>query len=95
MYYAYVIKSQFSGKIYIGQTSNLGKRLQRHNKIINNKKTSYTYKDKGPWVLIYKEVFLSRKDAIEREKQLKTAQGRKFIKEYIRTHSSVGRASAS
>ncbi|MGI6278559.1 MAG: GIY-YIG nuclease family protein [Patescibacteria group bacterium] len=95
MYYAYVIKSQFSGKIYIGQTGNLEKRLQRHNKIINNKKTSYTYKNKGPWVLIYKEMFPGRKEAIKREKQLKTAQGRKFIKEYIRTHSSAGRASAS
>ncbi|PIS15270.1 endonuclease [Candidatus Shapirobacteria bacterium CG09_land_8_20_14_0_10_38_17] len=95
MYYVYVIKSQSSGKIYIGQTSDLEKRLKRHNKIINIKKTSYTYKNKGPWILVYKEIFSERKDATKREKQLKSAQGRKFIKEYICTHSSVGRASAS
>ncbi|MDD3532027.1 MAG: GIY-YIG nuclease family protein [Candidatus Shapirobacteria bacterium] len=83
MYYAYVIKSQFSGKIYIGQTNNLKKRLKRHNKIISSKKTSYTYKNKGPWALVYKEKFPNRKDAIRREKQLKTAQGRKFIKKLI------------
>jgi len=94
MYYVYVIKSQSSGKIYIGQTSDLEKRLKRHNKIINIKKTSYTYKNKGPWILVYKEIFSERKDATKREKQLKSAQGRKFIKEYICTHSSVGRSAS-
>jgi putative endonuclease len=37
-------------------------------------------KGKGPWVLIYSETFQSKKEAILREKELKTGKGRDFIK---------------
>ena len=84
MYYAYAIKSKFTGKIYVGQTNDLEKRLKRHNKILKVKTTSYTYKNKGPWVLVYKERFSTRKKAIKREKELKSYQGRKYIKSKIR-----------
>ncbi|MBX3178125.1 MAG: GIY-YIG nuclease family protein [Candidatus Hydrogenedentes bacterium] len=31
MYYVYVLRSESTGKIYIGQTSHLEKRLAQHN----------------------------------------------------------------
>ena len=94
MYYVYVVRSESTGKIYIGQTNNIEKRLQRHNKILKVKKTSYTYKNKGLWILVYKEKMSDRKTALKREKQLKSARGREFIKSRISARSSVGRAVA-
>jgi predicted GIY-YIG superfamily endonuclease len=79
-YYVYVIQNN-KGKIYIGQTSNLEKRLLRHNQILASKKISYTYKNKsGDWKLIYKEMINNRKEAIIREKYLKSHHGRDEIK---------------
>jgi len=82
-FYVYVIKSENSGKIYIGQTSNLENRITRHNKILSTKIRSYTSRNKGPWKIVYTEVFSTREDARKREKKLKSARGRKFIKEVI------------
>ena len=82
-YWVYVIQSQASGKIYIGQTGNLERRLLRHNQKLPVKKTSYTAKNKGPWQVVYKEKLLTRKGALTREKALKGHQGREFIKKLI------------
>ena len=82
-YYLYVIRSDSSGKIYIGQTSNLKIRLRRHNQELPSKEKSYTAKNKGPWRLVYKERFSTRKEVIKREKQLKTSRGRAYLKKKI------------
>ena len=79
MYYVYVIKNDRS-KIYIGQTADLEKRLERHNDKNSRKLRSYTSINKGPWKLIYKEEFETRKKAIEREKYLKSHIGRDWLK---------------
>jgi len=79
-YFVYVIKSQLSDKIYIGQTNNLKLRLQRHNCEIKSRKNCYTHKNKGPWVVIYKEEYLTRTESIKREAELKSFKGREFIK---------------
>ncbi|MFA6467239.1 MAG: GIY-YIG nuclease family protein [Patescibacteria group bacterium] len=83
MFVTYVIYNKDKNKIYIGQTSNLKQRLERHNGKLPNKITSFTTKNKGQWLLVYKENFTDRKQAIVREKELKSAQGRKFIKNLI------------
>jgi len=80
MFFVYVVKNNISNKFYIGQTSDLENRIKRHNGILKNKAKSFTYKNKGLWELIYKEVYNTRKEAMGREKQLKSYQGRKFIK---------------
>jgi len=80
LYYAYVVKSDSTNKIYIGQTENIEERLKRHNNLLPHKIKSYTSKNKGPWKLIHKEEFQTRKEAMVSEKQLKTAKGREFIK---------------
>ena len=81
MFYVYVIKNSQNSKIYIGQTINLEKRLKRHNDKLSNKRKSFTHKNKGSgeWILVYKEEFEERKDALKREKELKSFQGRKFL----------------
>jgi len=78
----YVLKNSVTHKIYIGQTNDIEKRLKKHNSVLKNKKTSYTSKNinNGVWKLIYKEEKTTRCEAITREKQLKSYQGRLFIK---------------
>jgi putative endonuclease len=74
-YYTYVLESESDGSWYIGFTSNLRDRLERHNK-------GYVKSTSGklPWKLIYFEGCLNRKLAIKREKQLKTGFGRAYLK---------------
>lgn len=71
MFYVYLIQNG-DKKIYIGQTDNIKARLKRHNGQLVNKKSSYTYKNKGYWELIYYETLQTRKLALEREKYLKS-----------------------
>ena len=78
--YVYVIKNKKTDKIYIGQSDDLKRRLERHNGHLKNKPTSYTSKNKGEWQLIYKEEYNTRGQAMKREKQLKSYQGRQNIK---------------
>jgi len=51
--------------------------------MLPTKSSGYTYKNKGPWKLVYKEVMPTRKAAMIREKALKEHQGRQFIKRLI------------
>ncbi|HLL61054.1 MAG TPA: GIY-YIG nuclease family protein [Candidatus Nitrosocosmicus sp.] len=81
MYNTYAIYNQRHKKIYIGQTDNIELRIELHN---NGKfKNSYTSRFTGNWILIYNEKFETRKEALLREKQLKSYQGRQFIKKHI------------
>ncbi len=84
MFFVYVLQSISSGKIYIGHTNNLERRLIEHN--LRTKR--YTSK-KGPWKIIYSENFSTRAEAIRREKSLKGGQGRQFIKQFILAEQSA------
>jgi len=77
MYYVYVLKS--FKQFYTGSTKNLKLRFKMHN---GNK--IFSTKNKGPWQLIYYEACLAEKDARLREKYLKTAWGKRYIKNRIK-----------
>jgi len=66
MYYVYIIQSKKNHSLYIGYTSDLRKRIKKH----NEGKSKYTSKYL-PWRLVYYEAYSSIIDAKEREKQLK------------------------
>ena len=78
--FVYALYNQQSGKIYIGQTSNLENRLTEHNQ---KRGKHFTAKFEGEWKLIYTEKVESRNQALLREKQLKSFRGREYIKKYI------------
>ena len=80
MFYVYALYNSKNGKIYIGQTSDLDKRLAEHNNKLGN---HFTAKLDGEWILIYKEFAADRIQALKREKQLKSFRGREFIKKHI------------
>jgi putative endonuclease len=84
MFYSYAIWNKQRDKIYIGHTDNLQDRLKRHNRILPSKKKSFTFKNSGIWILVYSEEFETRREAMLREKQLKTYQGRKSIRDLIK-----------
>jgi putative endonuclease len=79
MYYVYILKSQKTGKHYIGSTPNIEKRLNEHN---NNWTTST--KGKGPWEMIYSEVFETKTEGLKREKEIKRYKGGNSFKNLIR-----------
>jgi len=82
MYKVYAVYNNKNNKIYIGQTKDLPSRLTLH----NNKefKHCYTAKFDGKWDLIYAEDVATRQDALRREKQLKSYQGRQYVKSLIK-----------
>lgn len=77
-YYTYVLKSLKDQELYIGWTDNLKSRVEKHNKGFVE-----ATKNRLPLQLIYYEACLSKKNAIKREKSLKTGFGRKFLKDRI------------
>ena len=74
MNYVYILKSQKDGKRYIGLTNNLESRLNLHNK----GKVKST-QNRRPFILVYFEKFVDRKEAAKREKFFKTGKGREFL----------------
>ncbi len=81
MYHIYVIFNKEHKKTYTGQTENLKNRINLHNG--DKFRNSYTSRFDGRWTLIYSEEALTQKEALVREKQLKSFRGREFIKKYI------------
>jgi putative endonuclease len=51
---------------------------------------TYTSKFR-PWELIYFETFATRAEAMKREKQLKTSQGRAFAWQKVKEHIESGK----
>ena len=78
MYHTYVLYSKKYDRIYIGQTNNIEIRFEKHNagKIRSTK--PYI-----PWIKIYSEFFKTRSEAMKRENELKSHQGRNYIREKI------------
>jgi Predicted endonuclease containing a URI domain len=76
MFFVYVLKSLNFEKYYIGFTSNLEARINAHNHLANKGWT----KNFKPWKLVYSETFQTKTEAMKREKELKSQQGRNFLK---------------
>ena len=70
MYIVYILLSAKNGKYYIGQTSDMRSRLQRH----NSGRVPSTMKYR-PWRLIHSEQLQTRADAMRREKEIKKYKG--------------------
>jgi putative endonuclease len=76
--YVYILKSINFLKTYVGHTSDINLRLIQHNAGYSK----YTSKYK-PWKIIYTEIFPDSIVARKREKYLKSAVGRRWIKREI------------
>ena len=70
----YVLFSQQFNKHYTGYTSDIQMRLLSHNEFGKDWTSKYR-----PWILIYTREFLSKEQALQYEKWLKSGAGRDFI----------------
>lgn len=73
MFYVYAIESDATGRVYIGQTEDVEKRIWLH----NNGHVKSTSKD-VPWRLIALEECDSREQARWCEKKLKHSRGKRI-----------------
>jgi putative endonuclease len=78
MVYVYAIKSKERNYIYVGMTGNVERRVTQHQ---NGYET--TTKAYRPFTLIYTEEFEDRISARKREKYLKTAAGKRFLRSLL------------
>lgn len=81
-YLIYILRCS-DNSLYIGQTNDFTRRIDEHKKGLN----SWT-KSRLPVTLVYYESFDSRKEAVGREKKLKTGFGRKWLKKKIDSEAS-------
>ncbi|MEO1052069.1 MAG: GIY-YIG nuclease family protein [Bacteroidota bacterium] len=79
MYFVYILYSQEFDKIYVGYTSNLEERIRSHNELATK---GWTIRFR-PWLVVYTEEYPTKKEALIREKQLKSSRGRHFIRNKI------------
>ena len=79
MWYVYLLISKKDNSWYIGCTNDLKERFKKHNK----GECKYT-KDHIPFVLVYYEAGLDKKDAYRRERYLKSGSGRKWLKNRLK-----------
>ncbi len=77
-FYTYILISEKSNRLYIGDTQHIAIRVEEH----NAGKTKST-KNKGPWQMLYKKQFSSRKEAMELERRLKNWKSRVRVLEWI------------
>ena len=80
-YYVYVLQSEKDGNFYVGYTNDIKRRLEEH----NSGKVPST-KDRKPLKLIYWEGCLNQQDATRREKYLKTAWAKRYIKNRLKEY---------
>jgi len=81
MYYIYILLSLKDKQFYTGYTSDLEKRLKEH----HEGKVKST-KNRRPLKFIYCEICLNQQDATHREKYLKTAWGKRYIKNRLKNY---------
>ena len=78
MFSVYILKSEISGRYYVGYTSNLNQRLRNHNSG-KNSSTKYGI----PWKIVYSEELKDKKSAWLREKQIKDYKGGEAFKKLV------------
>jgi len=78
MFYTYILKSEKSGRYYIGHSEDIYERLKRH----NTGKVTAT-KNKGPWFIVYFEIHETKPLANSRELYIKSMKSRVYIEKLI------------
>lgn len=80
-HFIYVLRFEKDEKFYTGYTKNLKLRLDQH-----KKKRVESTKKRGEFKLVYFEGCLNQKDAMHREKYLKTYLGKMFLRNRIKSY---------
>jgi putative endonuclease len=78
MYFVYVLRSETSGRTYVGYSSDVTQRVGQHNHGV-----SKSTKNRGPRQLVHTGQFETRFEAMRRERKLKAGQGREELKRIL------------
>ena len=73
-YYVYILQSESTGRYYVGQTEHLEERVKYH-----QGNYSKALKNRGPWKLRHFEEYMTRSEAVQRERCIKQQKDRRFI----------------
>lgn len=84
MFYVYILYSLKDEKFYVGYTNDLKERKKKHDKGLVN-----STKNRRPLQLVYYEACLNQQDATHREKYLKTAWGKRYIKSRLKNYLAL------
>jgi putative endonuclease len=71
MFHVYVLRSERTGRRYVGSCEDFEDRFRRHN-AGESKASKYG----APWILLHKESFATRSDAMMKERYYKSGRGR-------------------
>ena len=80
-YFTYVLLSEKDKMFYTGYTKQLGFRMVQH----GHGEVPSTA-DRRPLHLIYSEMCFNQKDALARERYLKSGMGKRYIRNRLKTH---------
>jgi putative endonuclease len=78
-YCVYVLQSKKDLLLYHGFTTNIVRRIKDH-----NKGNTISTSKRRPLKLVFCEFYMNKKDALRREKYLKTSQGKRMLKLMLR-----------
>ena len=84
VFYVYLLENQGDKNWYIGYSTDLKQRVERHQKGDGARTTAR----KQNWGLIYYEAYKDERDAKGRERFLKSGSGWKFLKKQLANHLS-------
>ncbi|MBU4310234.1 GIY-YIG nuclease family protein [bacterium] len=84
MYYVYVLQSQKDHFLYVGCTNNIESRVCRHHAGLVP-----ATKPRRPLKLIFYEAYLTKGDAIRRERYFKTSKGKTTLKIMLKDYFSL------
>ena len=77
MYFVYVLRNT-EGRLYIGFTSDLEKRVHQH----QEGEAGWT-RGRGPWSLVHHETYIDRSEALRRERNLKRGRTNQELRERL------------
>lgn len=79
MFTVYIIQNTLSKRFYIGSTGDINRRLTEHNRG-QNKST----RQKGQWILVYKEEYNTIIETKRRERKIKSYKGGNAFKKLFK-----------
>ncbi len=76
-----MLQSEADNQFYVGYSKDLKLRFEQHNKGCVD-----STRNRRPFKLVYYEACLSQKDALQREKYLKTWHGKQFLHKRLKSY---------
>ncbi len=81
LFFTYIIKSDIDGSYFYGQTNNLQRRLNQHNRGLEK-----TTRHLRPWKLLAYKDFETREAAMSLERRLKLMNTANDVENFIKVH---------